>query len=92
MLLDKLSKYGVRGYFLKFLESYFSFRKQMVRFKDEVSDEMYLNIGVIQGSKLGPLFSTYYILMNSTNCVLVKKISYMQTIRAYCLWIVNCKD
>ena len=60
MLLNKLSRYGVRGYFLKFLESYFSFRKQKVRFKDEVSDEMYQNLGVIQGSKLGPLFFDIY--------------------------------
>ena len=59
-LLRKLERYGVRGVGLKFIESYFTNRKQYVSFNSSDSELVNQNLGVIQGSKIGPLFLDIY--------------------------------
>ena len=60
ILLKKLDRYGIRGVGLKFLESYFTNRKQYVSFNSGKSELVNQNLGVIQGSKIGPLFFDIY--------------------------------
>ena len=62
ILLDKLYYYGVRGIAHKLISSYLSNRKQLVFYDNEcysaVEDS---NVGVPQGSVLGPLFFILYV-------------------------------
>ena len=60
LLFRKLERYGVRGVGLEFIKSYFSERKQYVRYKSSDSDVRCQNLGVIQGCKTGPLFWDIY--------------------------------
>ena len=60
ILLQKLQKYGVRGLPLNFIASYFENRKQYVAYNDAKSGQLAQDIGVIQGSKCGPLFYDIY--------------------------------
>ena len=60
ILLSKLDRYGVRDHSLNFIRSYFTGRKQYVSLNDVDSPEASQNLGVIQGSKLGPLFFDIY--------------------------------
>lgn len=59
-LLEKLERYGVRGYSLKLMESYFTNRLQYVEFNSAKSKKLTSEIGVIQGSRLGPLMYDIY--------------------------------
>lgn len=59
-LLKKLCRYGVRGPSLELIKSYFENRKQMVVFKSDKSDVLSQNLGVVQGSKCGPLLFDIY--------------------------------
>ena len=61
MLLKKLSCYGVRGVPLGLFASYLTHRRQRVRIRSSVSAYEIVNIGVIQGSILGPLLFLLYI-------------------------------
>ena len=61
ILLRKLSRYGIRGLPLKLLSSYMSERKQCVRIGSVKSNFSTVNIGVPQGSILGPLLFILYI-------------------------------
>ena len=61
ILLRKLEKYGVRGIPLKLLESYLSNRRQYVKINDKSSDLVCIDIGIPQGSILGPLLFLIYI-------------------------------
>ena len=69
ILLQKLEKYGIRGIPLKFLESYLSNRWQYVKLNGKCSDLERIEIGVPQGSILGPLLFLLYIndLPNASN-------------------------
>ena len=60
ILLEKLKRYGIQGAPLELLSSYFSDRQQSVRYKNVVSVARAQDIGVIQGSKIGPLFFDIY--------------------------------
>ena len=68
ILLDKLENYGIRGKMLKLLESYLTDRKQFVDFAGYASTCENIEVGVPQGSVLGPLLFLIYInnLQNNT--------------------------
>ena len=68
LLLKKIERYGVRGIALSLVSSYFDGRKQFVMYNSEASETVAQNIGVIQGSKCGPLF--YDIYSNDMNHLL----------------------
>ena len=61
ILLSKFERYGVRGIALDLLKSYFQNRNQVVEYHDAKSGVLAQNIGVIQGSKCGPLFMIDYL-------------------------------
>ena len=61
ILLKKLDKYGIRGSALKLIESYLSERWHYVRLNDIRSSGRLLEIGVPQGSVLGPLLFLVFI-------------------------------
>ena len=61
ILLSKLELYGIRGHPLNLLRSYLLNRKQSVRFNNTYSDVSTINIGIPQGSILGPLLFLFYI-------------------------------
>ena len=62
ILLSKLELYGVRGVPLKWIESYLNDRKFYVSLNGNNSSSKILNIGIPQGSILGPL---YFIIYNN---------------------------
>ena len=60
-LLYKLVKIGILGGLLKWFRNYLHNRKQYVVINGSQSDIGYINAGVPQGSKLGPLLFLIYI-------------------------------
>jgi retron-type reverse transcriptase len=73
ILLNKLKNYGINGRMLKWFKSYLSQRNQAVSIGSEVSDFKNIDIGVPQGSILGPLLFIIYInsLPEHVNCKVV---------------------
>ena len=61
ILLAKLSKYGIRGHSLEWLNSYLTNRRQFVKVQNEKSSLLPISCGVPQGSTLGPLLFLVYI-------------------------------
>ena len=61
MLLKKLEHYGVRGNALLLMKSYLTNRKQFVALDGCRSEMRVIDIGVPQGSVLGPLLFLIYI-------------------------------
>ena len=61
ILLQKLKKYGIRGIPLKLMESYLSNRWQYVKLNNKSSNLERIEIGIPQGSILGPLLFLLYI-------------------------------
>ena len=61
ILLGKLGKYGIRGGALKLLKSYLSERQHYVKIDSTISSSRMLEIGVPQGSVLGPLLFLVFI-------------------------------
>ena len=60
ILLKKLERYGVRGHCLLWFKSYLNDRKFRVRTGKVFSDEQTVNIGIPQGSILGPILFIIY--------------------------------
>ena len=61
ILFEKLKHYGIEGAPLEWLQSYLSDRKQFIQYEDTSSDLLSLQVGVPQGSILGPLIFLIYI-------------------------------
>ena len=61
ILLMKLEKYGITGTALDLFRSYLSNRSQAVRVGSETSDFKEINLGLPQGSVLGPILYLIYV-------------------------------
>ena len=62
ILLQRLqNRYGLQGSALTWFKSYISNRSQSVVINDKISDQIPLEFGVPQGSKLGPILFNSYI-------------------------------
>jgi hypothetical protein len=61
ILLKKLSKMGINNTALRWFTNYLSGRSQRVDINGNLSDELGLDISVIQGSILGPILFLCYI-------------------------------
>ena len=70
ILLSKLEHYGMRGVVKNFFTSYLFMKKQYVHIDNYNSQLKDINVGVPQGSTLGPLLFLIYIndLRNSIDC------------------------
>ena len=61
LLVEKRIVYGIRGVANKWLQNYFTNRKQYVVIDDHSSDLLDMTCGVPQGSVLGPILFIIYI-------------------------------
>ncbi len=62
IMIQKLAAYGVRGTSWNWFSSYLDSRSQLVMWQGESSNTQSITVGVPQGSILGPLLFTLYII------------------------------
>jgi hypothetical protein len=70
ILLNKLNLIGFKDVALRFFKSYLSDRRQIVEINGKRSSEAILNIGVPQGSVLGPIL--FIVMVNDLPCNILK--------------------
>ena len=102
ILFEKLHRYGIRGIPLELLRSYFTNRAHYVKFNDAKSNSLPLNIGVVQGSCLGPILFSLYIndfsaYLDTCNNVLYADDTvitlYHDNLEELCTWVmISCRD
>lgn len=61
ILLSKLYNYGIRGVAFSWFKSYLENRTQAVKYGGSVSELLNINLGIPQGSLIGPLLFLLYI-------------------------------
>ena len=61
ILLNKLKYYGLKGPTLNLFQSYLSNRKQYTEIEDTTSTILHIQVGVPQGSILGPILFIIYV-------------------------------
>ncbi len=61
IMIQKLTAYGVAGDSWNWFYSYLKSRSQYVQWQGETSEQKSINVGVLQGSILGPLLFTLYV-------------------------------
>ena len=61
ILIQKLEKYGIVGSALDWFKYYLHNRKHFVQIRNSISETMICNIGMPQGSILGPILFLIYI-------------------------------
>ncbi len=61
VLVNKLARYGIHDMEKSWFKHYLFERQQVVRLCDALSDPMEIDVGVPQGSQLGPLLISLYI-------------------------------
>ena len=67
ILLDKLYNYGIRGSAFNIIKSYLENRLQKVKLNNVNSQFESVNMGVPQGTILGPIFFTLYQRLATRN-------------------------
>ena len=83
LLLQKLAEYGFMNNAIMILESYFTNRKQLVKIGENKSNLIDIDLGVPQGSVLGPLL---FLIYKKTICPYF----YQITSFVYLLMILLC--
>jgi hypothetical protein len=70
LLLNKLSEFGITGNTLQWFRSYLNNRNQAVNINSSISTFKNINMGIPQGSILGPLLFIIFVnsLPESVNC------------------------